>query len=108
MGASSTKAKAKDPEVEEIPEGQVPISPTDIPSNIPPEQRDVSTKSVSDIETKVDLSASANVDPSSVETATKKEEEEEDKEEESKEEEGKEGEKQNSESEVKKEEEEEN
>ena len=108
MGASSTKAKAKDPEVEEIPEGQVPISPTDIPSNIPPEQREVTTKSVTHKETKVDLSASANVDPSSVETATKKEEEEEDKEEESKEEEGKEGEKQNSESEVKKEEEEEN
>lgn len=77
MGSSHTKNAAKDPEVEEIQDGQMPISPTDIPSNIPQEERNVSTTSISDIETKIDLSASGNVDPSNVESKTKNEKEEE-------------------------------
>lgn len=106
MGSSNTKNAVKDPEVEEIPEGETPISPTDIPSNIPQEQRNVSTTSISDIETKIDLSASGNVDPSSVKTE-KKDNEEEKKEEEKKEEEEKEEKKEEEEKEEEKKEEEE-
>lgn len=77
MGSSHTKNAAKDPEVEEIQDGQMPISPTDIPSSIPQEERNVATTSISDIETKIDLSASGNVDPSNVESRTKNEKEDE-------------------------------
>lgn len=74
MGSSNTKDTVKDPEVEELPEGQVPISPTDIPSSIPQEERTIATTSVSNIETKIDLSGSGAVDPSSVASRTDRKE----------------------------------